>query len=49
MFFLKIFDLQENLIFVTDANQVVNMNKSALNFFGEASLFEFQKKYFYLK
>ena len=41
----NIVDLQDNLILVTDGNQVVNANKAVFDFFGVDTLFMFQKEY----
>ena len=41
----NIVDLQDNLIFITDGEQVVNVNRAVLDFFGLETLFEFQKEY----
>ena len=41
----NIVDLQDNLILVTDGNQVINLNKAVLDFFEAETLFAFQKKY----
>ena len=41
----NIVDLQDNLILVTDGDQVINVNKAVLDFFDVETLFMFQKKY----
>lgn len=41
----SILDLQENIILVTDSNQLISANRVLLNFFGMKSVFEFQKNY----
>ena len=41
----NIVDLQDNIIIITDGNQVINLNKALLDFFEEETLFAFQKKY----
>ncbi len=40
-----VFDIQDNLIIVTDGHQAINVNKSVLNFFNIKSLFEFQQQH----
>lgn len=39
----SLLDLQDNIIVVTDANQILHANKALLNFFHLDSLYEFQK------
>ena len=40
-----VFDIQDNLIIVTDSHQAINVNKSVLNFFNFKTLVEFQHGY----